>query len=231
MACLAMLGGTLRLRSAGRLEGGRPHIKPFPEPSSRGDGWLSCGHWGFGLGMRQQVFGWELGVEDQVEEADHHFVGVLLAPDYRLGGVGIFGVVGGVVEVRGALDFCAFGQSDGLGRGCTRVASASYRRELSAAFAFCRWGIRGDIRNLCRECACGDEAQTRLTSWRTSKVGVDAVVGISGRNLECAVDGGERQHAFFRRLFGEDDADAGSGRWWLFRWACSELRGRCRSRP
>src|SRR5580700_8175659 len=80
-------------------------------PSPHGSWWRSlvARHGGFGfafaLRMREQVFGGEFGVEDQVEEADHHLVGVLLSPDYRLGGVGILGIIGRVVEMRGALDF------------------------------------------------------------------------------------------------------------------------------
>src|SRR5277367_869079 len=54
-----------------------------------------------------QFFGGHGGVEFQVEKSYHHFVPTLLAPDHTFGGIGVFGIAGGIIEVGGAFDFCA----------------------------------------------------------------------------------------------------------------------------
>src|SRR6266436_6999008 len=50
-----------------------------------------------------------LGVENQIKEADHHFVPTLFAPDHFLRWVRVFGIVGRIIEVRGAIDTRALG--------------------------------------------------------------------------------------------------------------------------
>ena len=50
--------------SRGRLS---PHSRSYIHS-------LVLGYWGFGFGLREQIFGGQLRVEDQVEEADHHLV-------------------------------------------------------------------------------------------------------------------------------------------------------------
>src|SRR5437660_2964815 len=39
------------------------------------------------------------------------------------------------------------------------------------------------------------------------KVGIDAIVGLAGRNFECAIGGGQSEYTLFRRLRGKDDAE------------------------
>src|SRR2546425_10181046 len=39
------------------------------------------------------------------------------------------------------------------------------------------------------------------------KVGIDAIVGMAGRNFECAIGGGQGEDALFRWLLGKDDAE------------------------
>ena len=60
---------------------------------------------------------------------------------------------------------------------------------------------------------------------------VDAIVRITRRNLERAVDGRQREDALLRRLLGEDDAESRAIGHAHGRAACSASGTRCPSRP
>src|SRR5437588_446049 len=71
-----------------------------------------------------------------LEEADHHLIPVLLAPDDELAGVGIVGVAGGVIVAGDVLDGTALGDADRLGQvviGLPVEIVARYRQQDLAA--------------------------------------------------------------------------------------------------
>jgi len=63
-----------------------------------------AGDAGFIFLVGEEVGYRHFGFKHQVEEADHHFVPALLAPDHFLGGIGVFRIGGGIIKVRGAFD-------------------------------------------------------------------------------------------------------------------------------
>src|SRR3984893_2578090 len=160
-------------------------------------------YWRFALWVREQVLGGKLCVEDQVEEADHHFVPILLAPDYGLGGVWVLGIVWGVVEVRGALDLCSFGKSDWLGEVVPELPVPVVGGDLQD-------GLRVTVREyqtIFEVFAASVHVRMKANeldlSWHFEG-GVDTVVWISWRNSESTVHRGEGQDAFFWRLLRKD---------------------------
>ncbi len=143
-----------------------------------------------GLGFGNKRAGGSFGVEDQIEEADHHFVPALLAPDYGFGGVGIFGIVGGIVEVRGAFDLGALGQVERRVEVVPELPAPIVFRDAEKRFGaavgiddaiFEIFAARVHVRMQAGQFYVGEHVER----------GIDFVVRIARRNFECAVDGGK----------------------------------------
>ena len=203
-ACVASWEGALGLRERWRQDAARAGCSPPTKSRVATVIGLVGGDVGVGLGCWEQGAGGRFGVEDEVEEADHHFVPALLAPDDGFGGVGIFGIVGGVVEVRGAFDLGALGQIERRVEVVPELPApivfGDAQQRFGAAVGiddavFEIFAARVHVRMQAGELYVGEDVES----------GVDFVIRIAGRNFECAVDGGKRKDAFLRRLFGEDE--------------------------
>ena len=151
------------------------------------------------------------GIEDDIEEADHHLVPALVAPEDIFRRIGIEGVVGRVVEVRGAIDAGTFGQRDRLAQfvpklpGGPVVGNLQERASLAA-------GVHDAVLEI-----LAAAVHVRMQAVQCDVVAqferrIHPMVGVAGRNFELAVGRGHGEDALGGRLFGEDQADAAAVR-------------------
>jgi len=149
-----------------------------------------------------------VGVKFEVEEAHHHFVPALLAPDDGLGGVGVFGIAGGIVEMGGAFDLGAAREADGIGEVVPELPVPVEGGDAEDGFGPAIGKSQAIFKRLAAAVHVrvqGDELDVFLHL----KGGVHFVVGIARRNLKGSVGGGESQNAFSWGRFCEDEAEPG----------------------
>ena len=159
----------------------------------------------FGFRHRQQLFRRRIRRKGHVEKADHHLIEALLAPGYRLGGIGVVRVLCRVVVVRGALDPRARRQHNRFGQVVPKLPAPVIVGHVQDG-ACLSVGKYQPVRHVfAAHMHMGMQAQEGHFAAQ-GEGGIHAVIRIAGRNLEVFIARLQRHDAILGRLFCQHQA-------------------------
>src|SRR5580765_1762449 len=141
---------------------------------------------------RRDFLGRHSRLKSQVEEADHHFIPALLAPNDGLGWIRVFRIVGRVVEVGGALNFGTLRQINGIGKVVPELPMPVIGRDAQNGLGFAVWKCQAIFKRLASRVHVRVQTD-QLYGLLYLKRGIDFVVRVARRNLECSVRSREGQ--------------------------------------
>jgi hypothetical protein len=140
--------------------------------------------------LDEQFVNRETGVEDQVEEPDHHLVPALVAPRHFFGGIGGLRVVRRVVEVGGAIDPGTLRQRDRLLKVVPVLPVPVEMRHSEKDVRLAGWKHRAVLEVLSASVHVRMQAG-ELDVGAHLEAGIDTIIRITRRNPERAIDGRE----------------------------------------
>src|SRR5262249_47138653 len=121
-------------------------------------------------------------------------------------GVRVMWIIGGVVEMRCALDLRALGENNGLREVVPELPMPVVVRNTEQRFRFARGIDQAIFEILPAPMHVGMQAG-QSHSGTHGELRMHAVVRISGWNRELSIRGGQGEYALLRRLFGEDQSE------------------------
>lgn len=166
---------------------------------------------GRSFGADEEVLFVDGGGDGDVEEADHHFVGGLVAPADGDVGIGIVRIAFGVVEPGDGLEFGSTLQGKRLGEAIAQlpVKIVIHAEERLDGFAALGFVVDDVVFEFFAAQMHVREKAEKGAIVRERAVDFGAVIGIVGRNDEPVVRELQGDDALRGRLLGENEADAG----------------------